>query len=83
MAKRKVKKRAPAKMTGSSCCACNWSGKDTFWALISELALFFFFYYALYLLGVQANMWLGSLVLLVLINVSWFTCPLVRKHCKG
>jgi len=87
MAKRKivkkaVKKKSPAKMAASSCCACNWSGKDTLWTLISELGLYFFFYYGLYLLGVQANLWFGSLALLVLLNISWFTCPIVRKHHK-
>jgi len=79
MAKRKksVSKKTVASSSCSSCCC---SGKDWIWAAVSEAALYFFFVYAQYLVGVQTNIWLSSLVLLILINLCWFACPVMRKH---
>lgn len=74
--KKTVKKSAPKKATVCKPCTkkCNW-----FMGLISEVAMYFFFYYALYLLQVNANFWLAALALWALVNVSFWTCPLVRK----
>jgi hypothetical protein len=73
--KRKVSK---AKTCNTTCCASLYMG----WALVSEVALYFFFYYLLYVMQVQANYWLGSLVLWALINVSLWCCPLMKMHQK-
>ena len=57
-----------------------WQGKDWFLALISEVALYAFFWYLLTLLEVSGNLYVASLVLLVLVNVSVMACPIFRKH---
>jgi hypothetical protein len=62
----------------SSC--CNWTGKEWLGVVISESALYLFFWYTLSLLGSVGNLWVSSLVLLVLLNVSLYACPVVRKH---
>lgn len=54
---------------------------EVFW-LFSEAALYFFFYYAQMLVEVEANLWVSSLILWALINISIFTCPCLRKHFK-
>jgi len=71
--KRKVSKAKTCETTScpSSCMS---------WLLTSEVALYFFFYYLLYVMQVQANYWLGSLVLWALINVTLWCCPLMRMH---
>jgi len=74
MAKKKVKKAA-GKTCSSGCCSAScW-----FWILVSEGALYLFFVYLLYLLAVPV-LWTSSLILLALINVSFFACPICRKH---
>ena len=85
--KKVAKKKALVKVAeATTCCtsdnSCFKTGKDWFLAVVSEVALYFFFWYGLYVLGASVNLWLASLILLVLINVSWFTCPCTRKLCK-
>jgi len=48
------------------------------WA-IPQVAFYITLYYVQYLLEVRANLWLSSLILLVLINVAVMTCPMVKK----
>ncbi len=74
MAKKKSEKNV-CSITG--CC----SGKEGFLLLVSEAALFGFLYYIQYLLKIQANLWLSSLILIVLLNISIWACPVVRKSC--
>jgi hypothetical protein len=50
--------------------------------IIPEVAFFAFLYYAQYLLKVDANLWLSTLVLWILINIAIITCPVVKKCCK-
>lgn len=73
MAKKKVE------MTKNVCSWCNWSKKDWLWVLVSEGALYLFFWYALGVLGIMGA-WIDSLILLVLINIMFFACPVFRKH---
>jgi len=81
MAKKRVVKKAAPKAVGKTCSSgCCSSSSCWFWTLVSETALYFFFYYLLYILEVNTNMWLASLVLLVLVNVMFFACPFFRKH---
>jgi len=58
------------------------SGKKGLLLLVSEIALFGFLYYIQYLLGIQTNLWLSSVILIVLLNISIWTCPLIRNYCK-
>jgi len=63
----------------TSCCA----GNEFFLLLISEAALFGFLYYVQYLLKIQTNLWLSTLILIILLNISIWACPAVRKSwCK-
>lgn len=57
-----------------------YTNKDWFFIGLSEAALYAFFYYTLSVLGAAGNIWIHSLVLLVLINLSLFLCPVVKKH---
>ena len=81
MAKRKMKKMVEE---SSHCCSgsgCGWSAKEWFLALLSEGALYLFLWYVLWMLEVSVvNQWLGAFVSLVLLNVSIFACPVIRKH---
>jgi hypothetical protein len=56
--------------------------KEWVYGLISEAALFTFLYYAQYLLKVQGNLWISSLILGVLLNISIVLCPVIRKCYK-
>ncbi|MBW2966284.1 hypothetical protein KY342_04230 [Candidatus Woesearchaeota archaeon] len=47
--------------------------------IIAEVALFAFLYYVQYLLKVEANLWLSSLILTILLNIAYGLCPFVRK----
>ena len=79
--KRKVAKKSAPKTVGKTCgSGCCSSSSCWFWTLVSEAGLYFFFYYLLYVLEVSVDKWLASLVLLALINVSFFACPYMRKH---
>ena len=75
MARKKIKKNV-----GQCCSWGNCSGKDWFWFLVSEAALFGLFYCGLRFLGSSGFLWKNALVLLVLVNVAWFACPVVRRH---
>jgi|GEM_PF-3274721 len=57
------------------------SGQSLNW-IISEAAFFAFLYYAQYLLGIQGNILISSLVLWGLINISIVFCPVLRKYGK-
>lgn len=59
--------------------------KDTkFWiyTVISELAFYAFLYYLQILLNVQANLWVSSLILWVLMNLSIVFCPVLDSCMK-
>jgi len=47
------------------------------WA-VAEVAMYAFFYYVQYLLQVPVNLWVSSLVLLVLANIPMWLC---HKKC--
>jgi hypothetical protein len=49
---------------------------------IAEIAFFAFLYYAQYLLKVEANLWISSLILLVLANIALAYCPVLGKKCE-
>ena len=70
-----AKKKPKSTCSMNGCC----SGKEGFLLLVSEAALFGFLYYIQYLLKIQTNLWLSSLILIVLLNISIWTCPVVRK----
>lgn len=53
----------------------------TYW-IVSETAFYGFFYYIQYLLKIEGNLWISSLALWVLINISIIFCPVVRKCYK-
>ena len=55
--------------------------KEWFNYIIAELSLFIFLYYVKYLLSVNNNLWISSLILLILLNISIGLCPLIKK-CK-
>ncbi len=79
MAKKKGKRSVATKESG----CCTWSGckkGDLVWTLVAEAAIYGFFYCGLRYLGSAGNLWQNALVLLVLINVAWFACPIARKH---
>ncbi len=92
MAKRKTKKAKAVKKTAkkvavapSSCCTSSSGsccGQNKWLWVLSEVTFFATLYYAQYLLQVQANLWVSSLILWVLINVSLMYCPVIKMHCK-
>jgi len=67
---------------GMSSWCVEWSVKDWFWAFVSEGALYLFLWYWVDLLVVSPSLykWGVALVSLVLLNVAFFACPMVRKH---
>ena len=82
-----AKKNAPAKISTVPKASCTWTGckkGDWLWTLVSELALYGFLFYTMRFLGAAGNLWVNSLILLVLANIFWFACPVIRKHfyCK-
>ena len=56
--------------------------KEWIYNITAEVAFFGFLYYTQYLLKVEANLWISSLILLVLSNVAIGLCPFVRKCHK-
>jgi hypothetical protein len=56
--------------------------KDWTYGIISEVAFYAFLYYLLYLLNVGGNLWVSSLILWALMNISIVLCPVVRKCYK-
>ncbi|PIN73639.1 hypothetical protein COV20_05440 [Candidatus Woesearchaeota archaeon CG10_big_fil_rev_8_21_14_0_10_45_16] len=63
-----------------TCATCDWTAADWVWGVVSELALYGLFWYGQLLLGVTGNLYVTSLILLVLTNLSFFACPIIRKH---
>lgn len=61
-------------------CGCSWTGKDWFGLVLSEGAIYLMVWYLLTVLGATGNLWLASLVLVVLGNLAFFVCPVFRKH---
>ena len=59
---------------------CDWSAQEWAWTGVSEVALYFTLYCPLRWLGASGNLWVNALILLVLINVMFFACPVFRKH---
>lgn len=57
------------------------SNESLHWA-ISEIALYAFLYYVQFLLGVETNLWLSSLILWILLNLSIVFCPVIRRCSK-
>ena len=57
------------------------SNEGIYW-IISEGALYFFLYYVQVLMSVQGNLWISSLILGALINLSIILCPVMRKCSK-
>ncbi len=56
--------------------------KEWMYGLIAEVSFYFFLMYAQHLLRVDANLWLSSIILWALINISIIGCPVVRKCYK-
>jgi hypothetical protein len=57
--------------------------RELFYGVVSEAAFYGFIYYVLYLLKVEGNLWLSSLILLVLANIAIIWCPVLGKYCGG
>jgi hypothetical protein len=70
-------------MAKKKTCGCGGLGMPI---VISEVAFFASLYYLLKILEVQGNLWVHSLVLFVLINISVIACPVmnpdIKKVCK-
>jgi len=47
--------------------------------IVSEAALFAFLFYVQYLLRVEGNLWISSLILSVLLSMAVAFCPVIRK----
>jgi hypothetical protein len=56
--------------------------KEWIYGVIAELSFFAFLYYVQYLLKVDGNLWISSLILWVLLNAAIIFCPVVRKCYK-
>lgn len=52
--------------------------EGAYW-IVSEVAFYFLLYYLQHLLKVDANLWLSSLILWVLLNLTILACPVARK----
>lgn len=56
--------------------------KEWFYGIIAEISFFGFLYYVQYLLKVDGNLWISSIVLWALLNIAIVLCPVVRKCYK-
>ena len=56
--------------------------KDVIYGILSEISFFALLYYIQALLGVDTNLWMSSLILWTLTNLSIVFCPLVRKYYR-
>ncbi len=56
--------------------------KDWIYWVVSEVAFYALLYYIQVLLNVGANLWISSLILWILANISIVACPVVRKCYK-
>ncbi len=59
----------------------NQMKEGAYW-VVSEAAFYAFLFYIQVLLKVDGNLWVSSLVLWMLLNVSIIFCPVVRKCFK-
>ncbi len=57
--------------------------KELFYGIIAEVSFYGFIYYASYLLKVDADLWISSLILLILANMAIMWCPVIGKYCKN
>lgn len=58
-------------------CICHKMGAWSW--VISEVAFAGALFYLLFALNAQVNLWLGTLILFVLINISVMACPIMNK----
>lgn len=58
------------------------SPKKIIFTLVAEVAFFAFLYYVQDLLKIEGNLWISSLVMFVLLNVSILACPYFGKCCR-
>ncbi len=56
--------------------------KEWIYGIISEISFFAFLYYVQSLLKVGGNLWVSSLILWALINLSLMFCPVMGKCQK-
>ena len=77
MAKKKVSKNSKS---NGVCSNCDWSAKEWIGFLVSELSLYLAIVYTLFAFDADVSFWFGGIVLLVLVNLTFFTCPYMRKH---
>jgi hypothetical protein len=56
--------------------------KEWFYGIVAEVAFFGFLYYTQYLLKVEGNLWISSLILWTLLNISIILCPVIRRCYK-
>ena len=61
-------------------CKCN--SKACLWihGIISQVAFFAFLFYLQYVLKVEGCLWLSTLILWVLLNISMMLCPFKHMH---
>ncbi len=53
------------------------------YGVIAELTFFVFLYYVQYLLEVNGNLWISSLILWLLLNVVIILCLVIRRCYKS
>jgi len=58
------------------------NSKEWLYGAIAEVAFYATLYYVQMLLQVSTTLWVSSLILWVLINVSIMFCPVLGKYCK-
>jgi len=56
--------------------------KEWFYGIISEVSFYAFLFYVQVIFRAEGNLWISSLILWVLLNVSIVLCPVVRKCYK-
>jgi hypothetical protein len=54
------------------------TGKIWTYTIISEVAFYAFLYYVQMLLGVGGNLWVSSIILWILLNLSIVLCPVIN-----
>jgi hypothetical protein len=53
--------------------------KNTYYFVIATLAIYLFIYYTLISIKYDLNLYFSALILLVLLYIGIFTCPLIRE----
>lgn len=56
--------------------------KEWAYGILSEASFYAFLYYVQMLLNVEGDLWVSSLILWALMNLSIVFCPVVRKCYK-